>query len=386
MDERTTQLLGWVEDLARVGAGEFDLRTGEIYWTPGLRAIYEVDEAEVITLEMIEAIYSPAFQAAQSEMLLRAGEGPDRHWEQRGEVLTRRGNRRWVHVRARVVCDERGPWKVVGATRDITDEVRLEAEAAARRLAHQREREAHAADLERRVQARTAELAAANAELEAFAHSVSHDLRAPLRSIEGFSAALAEDLGDDLPAHAREHIGRIRRATVRMGTLIDDLLRLSRVTRVSLSRERVDVTAMVGAVIDQLAAAEPLRRVEFATAAGLALWADRGLLRVAVENLLQNAWKFTAGRGDARVEVFGGARDGELVVRDNGAGFDARYADKLFGAFQRLHTEREFPGTGVGLATVMRVARRHGGTATAEGAVGRGATFTLFIPPERAGA
>jgi signal transduction histidine kinase len=231
------------------------------------------------------------------------------------------------------------------------------------------------------------ELEATNRELEAFSYSVSHDLRAPLRSIDGFSQILLEDYADELDDDGKDYLGRVRAATQRMGRLIDDLLGLSRVTRGTMNRERVDLSALAEEVAGDLREARPERAVEFLAQKGLRVWGDPRLLRVALENLIGNAWKFTEKEPQARIE-FGMdeelSRTGRVpvyYVRDNGAGFEMAYADKLFGAFQRLHGSDEFEGTGVGLATVQRIVRRHGGTIWAEGEVGRGATFYFTLRP-----
>jgi signal transduction histidine kinase/HAMP domain-containing protein len=228
----------------------------------------------------------------------------------------------------------------------------------------------------------TSALQTANRELEAFSYSVSHDLRAPLRSIDGFSQVLLEDYGDTLDAQGQDSLQRIRMATQRMAELIDALLELSRVTRAELSREAVDVTAVARTIAAELQRHEPSRRVAFVIADGLVMQGDPRLLRVLLHNLLGNAWKFTAKQPQARIEVGRLTQpDGTLTwfVRDNGAGFDMAYADKLFAPFQRLHRATEFPGTGIGLATVQRIIHRHGGHIWAEGAVEQGATiyFTL---------
>jgi PAS domain S-box-containing protein len=235
--------------------------------------------------------------------------------------------------------------------------------------------------LERRVAERTAQLELANRELEAFSYSVSHDLRAPLRSIDGFSQALLAEYTDRLDAQGRDWLRRVRAATQRMAQLIDDLLSLSRVTRSELRRERVDLSAMARAFAAELQRAQPDRRVTFAIADGLVVDGDSRLLRVAVENLLDNAWKFTAKHPEARVEFGVAQQDGTRAyfVRDDGAGFDMAYAGKLFVPFQRLHGVAEFEGTGVGLATVQRIVHRHGGRVWAEGAVERGATFYFTL-------
>jgi signal transduction histidine kinase len=248
----------------------------------------------------------------------------------------------------------------------------------------QRDRELMAArhELERRVEQRTAELAAANRELESFSYSVSHDLRAPLRSIDGFSLALMEDYGDKLDAEARSHFERIRSATRRMGMLIDDLLNLARVARADLVRERVDLSALAHSVEAELRKSDGARRVECVISEGIEAVGDPRLLRVVIDNLLRNAWKYTSRHPRARIE-FGRMPSSDskpiYFVKDDGAGFDPAYAGKLFGAFQRLHGAAEFPGTGVGLATVQRILQRHGGRIWAEAEVEKGATFFFVV-------
>ena len=229
------------------------------------------------------------------------------------------------------------------------------------------------------------ELEGTNRELEAFSYSVSHDLRAPLRAIDGFSQILQEDYGQVLDEEAMDYLGRVRAASGHMATLIDDLLDLSRVGRRPLRRERVDLARLATEIVEELKESRPEREVEFVAAENIMAWGDASLLKVALENLLGNAWKFTARERAARIE-FGADRKPDptlpspvYYVRDNGAGFDQAYADKLFGAFQRLHGQDEFEGTGIGLATVARIVHRHGGGVWAEGKVGEGATFYFTL-------
>jgi signal transduction histidine kinase len=227
----------------------------------------------------------------------------------------------------------------------------------------------------------TAELLAANSELDAFAYSVSHDLRAPLRSIDGFSQVLLEDYAAKLDQAGQDSLHRVRAASQRMGMLIDDLLKLARVTRTEMRTEVVDLSGLARDIVADLQRSSPARSVEFAIAQGLEARGDPRLLRVALENLLRNSWKYTAKQAQPRIEFASIATNGEraFMVRDNGAGFDMRYADKLFGVFQRLHSAAEFEGTGVGLATVRRIITRHGGRIWAEGVVDRGATFYFTL-------
>jgi light-regulated signal transduction histidine kinase (bacteriophytochrome) len=235
--------------------------------------------------------------------------------------------------------------------------------------------------VERQIQDVNTELLSANKELEAFSYSVSHDLRAPLRSIDGFSLALLEDYADKLDEDGRDYLRRVRAATQRMGILIDDLLNLSRVTRTEMRLENADLGAIVRSIAAELQNAQPERRVEFRIEEGLQTMIDPHLLRIALENLIGNAWKFSSKCESARIEFGRTNCDGSpaYYVRDNGAGFDQAYAERLFGAFQRLHDSADFPGSGVGLATVQRIIHRHGGRIWAEGAVGKGSTFYFTL-------
>lgn len=228
---------------------------------------------------------------------------------------------------------------------------------------------------------RTAQLEASNKELEAFSYSVSHDLRAPLRGIDGFSQAVLEDYQDKLDEAGKNYLHRVRSASQRMSKLIDAMLNLARLTRAELHTQRVDLSEMARAVMQDLEKADPERRVQYAVADDLYATADPQLIRVVFENLLGNAWKFTAHRPDPKIEVgMASYRSHQaFYVRDNGAGFDMTYVHKLFGAFQRLHAFSEYPGVGIGLATVQRIIQRHGGQIWAEGLVDVGATFYFTL-------
>ncbi len=237
------------------------------------------------------------------------------------------------------------------------------------------------AELESRVNERTAELEATNKELEAFSYSVSHDLRAPLRTIDGFSRAVLEDYAQVLDDEGRSYLNRVRAATQQMAQLIDDLLKLSRVTRTEMHRDDVDLSAMARDIAATLQRTQPERQAQITIDKDMIVRGDTRLLNVVLTNLLGNAWKFTEGKQAAEIRLGKMERDGKKIyfVRDNGAGFDMAYAHKLFGAFQRLHSDSEFKGSGIGLATVQRIIRRHGGQVWAEGEVGQGAGFYFTL-------
>ncbi len=255
------------------------------------------------------------------------------------------------------------------------------------RSEHQAAEERAARKLAETRAALVEELERKNKELEAFSYSVSHDLRAPLRSIDGFSQVVLEEYAEGLTEKGRDYLQRVRSAAQRMAELIDDLLQLSRVSLAEFRLDRVDLSAMAQSVVDELQRREPERTVTFQIQPSLLLTGDRRLMRVVLDNLIGNAWKFTSKISDARIEVGAEERDDARVffVRDNGAGFNMTYAEKLFSPFRRLHSEAEFPGTGIGLATVSRIVDRHGGRVWAHGAVGRGATISFTIAAPRFG-
>jgi PAS domain S-box-containing protein len=286
--------------------------------------------------------------------------------------LRKDGDVVWAEVSHAMVCDPDGnPMLIAGVARDIT----------AQRAAEDKLRTLNA-ELNARVAQRTAELELANGSLQAFSYSVAHDLRAPLRALSGFSDALLEDYGDRLDETGRGYLGRIQAASQHMASLIDDLLVLSHVSRVPMNLEPVDLSAEAAAIAAELQSRDPGRRVRFTIADGVRATADRSLIRTVVQNLLENAWKFTAKRDGAVIEFAStAAEDGGVCcyVRDNGAGFDPAYGGKLFKPFERLHNASEFPGTGIGLASVARIVERHGGRVWAHGAVGHGATFYFTL-------
>lgn len=285
------------------------------------------------------------------------------------------GSEQWIRWEVRPWRDAQG--KVGGIvifSEDITERKRAEEKLLQ-----------FNAELERRVGDRTAQLEASNREMESFTYSVSHDLRAPLRGIDGWSCALVEDYSDKLDERARQYLDRVRTETQRMGHLIDDMLHLSRVTRSEMSRTHVDLTALAHTIVSRLRTGNPERETDFQIEAGLNAQGDARMLEIALTNLLDNAFKFSSKRPNAKVEF--GASDHttedeqelQFYVRDNGAGFDMAYANLLFAPFQRLHSTGEFPGTGIGLATVQRIILRHGGKISAESKLDHGTTFYFTI-------
>jgi len=281
------------------------------------------------------------------------------------------GHNMWLESIGNPLLDDEG--KIIGAIfaiRDITERKKAE-----------KELKKYHEQLEKMVEARTAELEAINKELESFSFSVSHDLRAPLRRIDGFSQALLEDHEDKLDPQGKDYLNRVRLSAQRMAELIDDMLKLSRLTRSEMHREKVDLSEMADTIAKELQNTQPERQVEFLIEDGAIVNGDARLLRATLENLFNNAWKFTSKHPSARIEFGITEYNGKPVyfVKDDGSGFDMKDVDKLFKPFQRLHTSDEFAGSGIGLATVQRIIHRHGGLVWAEGELEKGATFYFTI-------
>jgi light-regulated signal transduction histidine kinase (bacteriophytochrome) len=298
----------------------------------------------------------------------------DAHLSFRGFELSRigvDGTERHISISGDPVFDASGAFKGYrGVGTDITERKR-----------HEEELQRLNEELEQRVAGRTHALELANKELEAFSYSVSHDLRAPLRAINGFSRLVTEQYAGKLDDVGRDMLGRVSAGAEKMDQLIDDLLKLSRISQQAMKTEPVDLSALARELAGELQASEPGRKAEWLIAPRVTAEGDPGLLRVVLQNLLGNAWKYSSKRAAARIEFGVDGKDGQVAyfVRDNGAGFDMAHAPQLFGAFQRLHSAAEFPGSGIGLATVSRIIHRHGGEVRGEGRVGEGAVFHFTL-------
>jgi PAS domain S-box-containing protein len=360
------------QKLAQLGSWQLDLHDNRLTWSDEIYRILEVDPGEAPSYKhFIEAVH-PDDRALINRTYKISVEGRN-PYEVVHRLLMRDGRVKHVREAGFTQFDGDEPVRSVGTLQDIT-EVHY-AEEALRKLNE---------ELEARVADRTRELSMLNRELEAFAYSVSHDLRTPLRTIDGFARVIEEDDGDKLSPQGRGHLRRIIAAVHRMGRLTSDLLALAQVSRAELRLEPVDLSAMARTVADELARSDADRTVDWRIEDDLQVTADPGLMRVVMENLLGNAWKYTGQTPHARIEFRRSPHaraDGapEFCVRDNGAGFDMTYAAQLFEPFKRLHRPQEFEGSGVGLATVHRVIERHGGHVRGEGTVGQGAAFYFSV-------
>jgi PAS domain S-box-containing protein len=365
--EREAQLRK-AQEIARVGSWSLDIPANRLVWSDEACRIFDMAPGTPLTYQLFLSRVHPDDREEAILAWSAALGGAPYDFEHR---IVAHGETRWVRERAEFEYNEDGRARsAIGTTHDITE--RKQAELKIQNLNE---------TLEQRVRERTAELENSNRELESFSYSVSHDLRAPLRAIDGFSHVIAEDFGEALGEAGRGHLQRIRRATQKMGTLIDNLLDLAQVSRQELRREATDLSRIVGELAQEIDEAAPGRRVAWIIRPGLVEQGDPVLLKVALNNLLRNAWKFTAHADEPRIEFGRKLIDGRAAyfVRDNGAGIDMAYADKLFQPFQRLHDPKEFEGTGIGLAIVHRVIRRHGGSIRVESAPGRGATFFFTL-------
>lgn len=355
------------QKVANIGSWDWDITTGKLVWSEAIESLFGFKRGE------FAGTYAAFLQCVHPE---------DRtHLEERVRACIEKGERydiehrivwpdgsiHWMSETGGVIRDKEGKAiRMLGIVKDVTKS----------RMNEERIRE-----LNRNLEHRTFELAASNRELEAFCYSVSHDLRAPLRRIDGFSQILVEDFAKDLGNGAKAYIDKIRKSARNMDRLIDDLLRLSRITTAQASKEKVDLSRIAQSVADKLRESEPGRKVHFSIKETEPVLGDKNLLQIAIQNMLENAWKFTAKNEHAKIEFGAEDRNGERAyfVRDNGVGFDMSRASELFEPFRRIHSNEEFPGTGIGLAIVSRIVRRHGGRVWAEGQVDKGATFYFTL-------
>lgn len=360
---------------AELGTWSCDLETYMMHLDDRARVHLNVDQPTAPSAQCLDRIYEPDRQRTVDEVRRQLRDSAQKN---KATVEFRipqpDGEMRWISARLHInfAGDDRNqPVRVIGVTRDITES--KHAEEQVQRLN---------ADLERRVQQRTAELTAANQELESFAYAVSHDLRAPLRAMWGFCDALIEDHGKALPAEAHEYLQHVINGSRHLGEIIDGLLTLSRSTRGELRRDPVDLSRIAERVLREMARVEPERRVTWVIEPGLRACGDSRMIDVVMHNLLGNAWKYTANQTDAVIRVHGEHVDGAYMfcIEDNGAGFNMEHVAKLFQPFQRLHRQDEFTGLGIGLATVQRIVHRHGGNVYGTAVPGQGAIFRFSLP------
>lgn len=360
------------------GSWDWSQAQNKIVASPRLLAMLGYEEAEISDRpDLLHRIIHPDDRIRVGQLISEGLEGKADHVEAQYRLSHKLGHS--VHVVSRIMFmrDNGGLTHVCGTSLDISDRLQLEQDL----LKYQSKLQVANETLERRVMERTEALKSAIQEMEAFSYTVSHDLRAPLRHINSFSAILREEYGAEMPAEARSYLDRIGTASSKMGALIDDLLTLSRVSRTELAQHPVNLSDLAAELLCMYRETDPQRTVTASISEGLTACGDRTLLRQLLDNLLGNAWKYTSSKPSAHIE-FGAEMlpTGEVFfVRDDGVGFDMDYKEKLFAAFERLHGS-EFPGLGIGLATSQRIVKRHGGVIWAEGKVGEGATFYFALP------
>ncbi len=371
---RSEERLRAAVEASGTGVWDWDVRSGEAAWIGSI--FTKLANAPAFSQDRLESILGVIHPDDRSylEEKVRLAIKNKTSFDADFRVCSPRGEIHNIRARGQTFTDSTGEvTRMIGAIIDITDLRTAQAEI----LKLNRNLEAH-------VHERTLELQQALNEIESFNYSVSHDLRTPLRSINGFSQALLEDYYDQLDDTARNFLERIVASCKKMGQLIDDLLKLSRITKHEIRKERLDLSAMAREILQRFQEENPKRQAEIHIEDGLYAVGDPHLISVALENILQNAWKFSSKKDVTRIAVGRTVEDGKEVffIRDNGAGFDMAFAERLFGVFQRLHKSSEFEGTGIGLATVHRVVERHGGRIWAASELDRGATFYFILPPD----
>lgn len=361
--EQLHELFESVQSAAEIGIWEINLDDSSVYWSDAVYKIHEIEIGTPISLEQGINFYHPNYRNIIEQAVNKAisdGTG----WDLELKLITSSNHEIWVRAIGMPVVAEGKTILLRGLFQDITDKILID-----------KKKQQINELLEKKVKQRTIELESINKELNSFSYSVSHDLRSPLRSISGFSQALKEDYLDQLDDSGKNYLERISNAAIRMGKLIDDLLNLSRISRSDVVKEQIDVTKLCRKIINEIL---PDPKYKFKIGANLTVTGDIKLIKIMMENLIGNAIKYSSKVDQPLIEI------GELIVenkgeaffiKDNGAGFDHEYSDKLFGAFQRLHSAEEFEGTGIGLATVKRIVNMHGGTIWAEGSINNGATF-----------
>jgi signal transduction histidine kinase/CheY-like chemotaxis protein len=355
---------------AKFGGWSVNLKEMRVQWSDEVALIHDASPGFSPLVHEGMDFYAPEWKA-KIEKVFTDCAGMGIPYDEEMEIITAKGRRIWVRTIGEPVFDDTGKvYKVQGSFQDISE--RKQAEIEIRKAKE---------DLEKKVVERTAQLQAINKELESFAYSVSHDLRAPLRSINGYAHLFMEKHGKDLDTEASHYLERIHENTTRMGTLIDDLLLLTRFSSSHLTLKTVDLSALAREIGNEMAFGNPGRSVELLVQDGLYSEADPALIKIVLANLLSNAWKFTSGVQHPRIE-FGSEKPNEFFVRDNGVGFDPKFSSLLFLPFQRLHSASEFPGTGIGLATVHKIVQCHGGQLRAESQLGRGACFYFSLTKE----
>lgn len=377
-------LLHMAAQIGRLGAWSYEVSEDRVTWSEEVCAIHEVKQGHHLTaIESLE-FYAPAYRRGMRRLLKTClDEGTP--FDVETQVVTAKGRQLWTRIICEAEWDAQGKVRrLLGACQDITEAKRAaeDAYAMAKQLTNEILR--LNAELEERVRQRTSQLQLANRELEAFSYSIAHDLRAPLSSIDGFSRALEQSAGDGLNPTSQRYLKRVRAGVRQMAELTDGLLALSSLSQGELIQREVDLAGMAASVVASLREQFPARRVDVAIESPLAVVGDPRLLQQVMANLLGNAWKFTGRRPHARIEVGALPRKGGAVyyVRDNGAGFDLASASRLFQAFHRMHSAKEFEGNGIGLAIVQKIVLRHGGLVWAESEPEAGATFYFTLAPQ----